>query len=305
MVNSLAINIAGLKLKNPVLAASGTFGYGQEYKEFLDLNSLGAIVTKSITVEPCQGNPAPRICETTAGMLNAIGLQNEGLDDFIENRLPELQQSNAKIVASIAGHSREQYKELAKRLDKTDVDAIEINISCPNVEHKGKARLFAQDPDATREIVRTVKRQTSKPVIAKLSPNVTDITVMAQAAQKAGADALSLINTLIGMDIDIAGRRPRLGNITGGLSGPAIKPIALRMVWETYNAVTIPIIGIGGIVNAEDALAFFLCGATAVQIGTANFIDPCATTRIIDDLQDYMKKNNVKSLKTLIGKLRI
>jgi len=274
----------------------------------IDLNSLGAIVTKSITVEPCQGNPAPRICETTAGMLNAIGLQNEGLDDFIENRLPELQQSNAKIVASIAGHSREQYKELAKRLDKTDVDAIEINISCPNVEHKGKARLFAQDPDATREIVRTVKRQTSKPVIAKLSPNVTDITVitvMAQAAQKAGADALSLINTLIGMDIDIAGRRPRLGNITGGLSGPAIKPIALRMVWETYNAVTIPIIGIGGIVNAEDALAFFLCGATAVQIGTANFIDPCATTRIIDDLQDYMKKNNVKSLKTLIGKLRI
>jgi dihydroorotate dehydrogenase (NAD+) catalytic subunit len=304
MAERLSVNIGGLKLENPVLAASGTFGYGQEYKDFVRIERIGAIVTKSITLKPYQGNKPPRICETTSGMLNAIGLQNEGVDDFISNKLPPLRALGTKIIASIAGARQTDYRELAKRLDIAGIDAIEINISCPNVEHHAHARLFAQDAKDTMSIVKTVKRHTGKPVITKLSPNVTDITFIAQAAQKAGSDSLSLINTILGMDLDIVSRRPLLGNITGGLSGPAIKPIALRMVWDVYKAVTIPIIGMGGIMNAEDAVAFFLCGARAIQVGTANFIDPQATTNILDGLRAYMKKHNIKDINSIIGKIR-
>jgi dihydroorotate dehydrogenase (NAD+) catalytic subunit len=304
MVNRLKVNIGALTLENPVLAASGTFGYGQEYKEFIPISHIGAIVTKSITLQPCQGNYPPRIWETTSGMLNSIGLQNEGIDEFINYQLPALQASKTKIVASIAGTRKEEYKELAKRLDNTGVDAVEINISCPNVEHNGQARLFAQDEQATAAIVRAVRRQTAKPIITKLSPNVTDITLIAKAAQRAGTDALSLINTMIGMDVDIINKKPRLGNITGGLSGPAIKPIALRMVWDVHKAVTIPIIGIGGIMNTEDAIAFLLCGATAVQIGTANFIDPQSPVQIINGLREYVKNNNLSHINTLTGALQ-
>jgi dihydroorotate dehydrogenase (NAD+) catalytic subunit len=305
MVNRLKVNIGSLALENPVLVASGTFGYGQEYKEFIPISHIGGIVTKSITLQPCQGNCPPRIWETTSGMLNSIGLQNEGIDEFINYQLPALQASKTKIIASIAGTRKEEYKELAKRLDNTAVDAVEINISCPNVEHSGQARLFAQDEQATAAIVRAVRRQTGKPIITKLSPNVTDITLIAKAAQRAGTDALSLINTVIGMDVDIINKTPRLGNTTGGLSGPAIKPIALRMVWDVYKAVTIPIIGIGGIMDTEDAIAFLLCGAAAVQIGTANFIDPQASVQIINGLRAYVKNNNLTHINVLTGALQV
>jgi dihydroorotate dehydrogenase (NAD+) catalytic subunit len=305
MANRLEVDIGGLKLDNPVLAASGTFGYGQEYKELTPIHHIGAIVTKSITLHPHQGNCPPRIWETTSGMLNSIGLQNEGIDEFINYQLPVLQASNVKVIASIAGTRKEEYKELAKRLGRTGVDAIEINISCPNIEHSGQARLFAQDEHATAAIIRAVKRQTSKPIITKLSPNVTDITLIAKAAQRAGTDALSLINTVIGMDVDIVHKKPRLGSITGGLSGPAIKPIALRMVWDVYKAVKIPIIGIGGIMDTEDAIAFFLCGATAIQIGTANFVDPQTIAKIISGLREYVKSNRMGNINALTGALRL
>ena len=306
----LSVSIGRLKLKNPVMVASGTFGYGQEYKELIDPQRLGAVVTKSLTLEPFKGNLAPRIWETTAGMLNAIGLQNDGVDDFIKNKLLPLKDSGVTVIASIAGKSSQEYKELAKRLDKSAVDAIEINISCPNVKHQAaqhknqSTRLFAQDAKLTANIVRIVKRYTSKPVITKLSPNVTDITEIAKAAERAGSDAISLINTVFGMAVDIVSKRPRLGNTTGGLSGPAIKPIALYMVWQAYKSVKIPIIGIGGIMNAEDAIEFFLCGATAIQVGTANFVDPDTSTGIIEHIKIYLKNNNLQNVKDLIGKLK-
>jgi len=301
----LSISIGKLKLKNPVMVASGTFGYGQEYEDLLPLNKIGAIVTKSISLEPYEGNRPPRICETTAGMLNSIGLQNEGIDNFISTKLPILRKIPTATVVSIAGRRKEEFKELAKRLDKTDVDAIEVNISCPNVEHKHTKRLFSQDPKATAEIVRAVRRNTKKPIIVKLSPNVTDIVEIAEAAQRAQADALSLINTVIGMRVDIAAKRPYLANVTGGLSGPAIKPIALRMVWEVFNSVKIPIIGMGGIMNKEDAIEFFFCGACAVQVGTATFVNPTAPADIADGLKDYIKKNRLTGIKDIIGKLQI
>jgi len=304
-LSGLAVKIGHLKLKNPVMAASGTFGYGQEYKELVKIDDLGAIVTKSITLKPLKGNAPPRIWESTAGMLNAIGLQNDGIEDFLINKLPFLKDLGARIVVSIAGRHKQEYKELAKRLDDAPIDAIEINISCPNVEHHGSARLFAQDAKETGAIVRAVKRATKKIVITKLSPNVTDITEIAKSAQGAGTDAISLINTLIGMDVDITTQRPRLGNVTGGLSGPAIKPVALRMTWEAYQAVKIPIIGIGGIMSTEDALAFFLCGASAIQVGTANFVNPQTITDIIDGMNSYLKKNRLKSIQELTGRLKI
>ena len=305
MGKELEVNIGGLKLKNPVIAASGTFGYEQEYQSLISARDLGAVVTKSITLKPYDGNPPPRIWETTAGMLNSIGLQNEGVEDFISDKLPALKANNLKVVVSIAGKRQQDYRELAKLLDRTAADAIEVNISCPNVERKGSARLFAQDPADTVSIIRSVKRQTTKPVIVKLSPNVTDITLIARAAERAGADALSLINTLIGMDVDIMSKQPRLGNITGGLSGPAIKPIALRMVWDVYRCVKIPIIGIGGIMDTEDAIAFLLCGASAVQIGTANFVDPQTAINIIAGLKAYLKNQNLKTITKLVGSLKI
>ena len=300
----LSVSIGKLKLHNPVMVASGTFGYGKEYKPLTTLSSIGAIITKSITLEPYAGNASPRIWETTAGMLNAIGLQNDGVDDFIENKLPELLECGTHIIVSIAGKTKKEYAALAKKLNKTQVDAIEINISCPNIEHGVGKQLFAQDPQATAEIVRQVRKNTKKPIITKLSPNVTDITEIAKAAEKAGADAVSLINTLIGMEVDILSQRPRLGNITGGLSGPAIKPIALRMVWEVYKSVKVPVIGMGGIMNTEDAIEFLLCGATAIQVGTANFVNPKTANEIVSGLQLYMKKNNIKSIKDLKGKLK-
>lgn len=304
-LSGLAIKIGHLRFINPVMAASGTFGYGQEYKELVKIDDLGAIVTKSITLKPSKGNLPPRIWESTAGMLNAIGLQNDGIEDFLVNKLPFLKDLSTRIIVSIAAKHKHEYKKLAERLNSASVDAIEINISCPNVEHRGKARLFAQDAKETAGIVRAVRKATKKIVITKLSPNVTDIAEIAKAAEGAGTDAISLINTLIGMDVDIATQRPRLGNVTGGLSGPAIKPVALHMTWEAYQAVKIPIIGIGGIMSTEDALAFFLCGASAIQVGTANFVNPHAITDIIDGISNYLKKNKLKSIQELTGRLKI
>ncbi len=303
-VSGIGIKIGRLKLDNPVMAASGTFGYGKEYQDLVQPSDLGAIITKSITLKPSNGNVPPRIWESTAGMLNSIGLQNDGIEDFVDTKLDYLKGAGTKIIVSIAGKRKNEYAELAKRLDLPTVDATEVNISCPNVEHHGRTRLFAQDAKETGAIVRAVRRATRKTIIAKLSPNVTDIAEIARAAEDAGADAISLINTLIGMDVDIATQRPRLGNVTGGLSGPAIKPVALCMTWQAYKAVKIPIIGMGGIMNAEDALAFFLCGASAIQVGTANFVNPQAMPSIIDGIKRYLKRNKLKSIRELTGKLK-
>ena len=302
----LSVNIGALKLKNPIMVASGTFGYGKEYEGLANLDDIGAIITKSITLNPREGNKPPRIWETTAGMLNAIGLQNDGVEDFIRNKIPYLKDLGVPIIVSIAGTTKQEYRELAKALDKTSVAAIEVNISCPNIEHKSKGtKLFSQDAKETASIIRLVKRNTKKPIIAKLSPNVADITEIAKAAQAAGADSISLVNTLLGMAVDINTSSPRLGNVTGGLSGPCIKPIALRMVWEVYNSVKIPIIGIGGIMNAQDAIEFILCGAVAIQLGTANFVNPKATTEVLLGLEKYIAKNKIKTIKDLVGTLKI
>ena len=302
----LSVNIGGLKLKNPIMVASGTFGYGKEYEGLANLNDIGAIITKSITLNPREGNKPPRIWETTAGMLNAIGLQNDGVEDFIRNKIPYLKDLGVPIIVSIAGTTKQEYRELAKALDKTSVAAIEVNISCPNIEHKSKgAKLFSQDAKETASIIRLVKRNTKKPIIAKLSPNVADITEIAKAAQAAGADSLSLVNTLLGMAVDINTSTPRLGNVTGGLSGPCIKPIALRMVWEVYNSVKIPIVGIGGIMNAQDVIEFILCGASAIQLGTVNFVNPKATTEVLLGLEKYIAKNKIAHIKDIVGTLKI
>jgi len=302
----LSVNIGGLKLKNPIMVASGTFGYGKEYEGLANLNDIGAIITKSITLNPREGNKPPRIWETTAGMLNAIGLQNDGVEDFIRNKIPYLKDLGAPIIVSIAGTTKQEYRELAKALDKTSVAGIEVNISCPNIEHKSKdAKLFSQDAKETASIIRLVKRNTKKPIIVKLSPNVADITVIAKAAERAGADSLSLVNTLLGMAVDINTSTPRLGNVTGGLSGPCIKPIALRMVWEVYNSVKIPIIGIGGIMNAQDAIEFMISGAVAIQLGTANFINPKVSTEVLVGLEKYITKNKIAHIKDIVGTLKI
>ena len=296
------VNIAGVELKNPVMTASGTFGSGAEYGEMVDLNRLGAVVTKGVANVPWPGNPTPRIAEVYGGMLNAIGLQNPGIDVFVERDIPFLKQYDTKIVVNVCGRTTEDYVEGVERLGDTDVDLLEINISCPNVKEGGIA--FGQDPKAVEAITREVKRRAKQPVIMKLSPNVTDITVMAKAAEAGGADALSLINTLTGMKIDIHRRTFALANKTGGLSGPAVKPVAVRMVYQTANAVKIPIIGMGGISTAEDAIEFLLAGATAVSVGTANFFNPYATVEIVQGIEDYMKRYGVDDVNQLIGAVR-
>lgn len=279
----LEVEIAGLKLKNPVMVASGTFGYGEEAADFVDLNQLGALVTKTITLEPREGNPPPRVVETPSGMLNSIGLQNKGIDDFIQNRLPFLEQFNTPVIANIAGDSAGEYVELAKRLNgQPTVKGLELNISCPNVHKGGMA--YGVDPKLTAELVKKVRRATKLPLIVKLTPNVTDITVIAKAAEKAGADALSLINTVLGMSIDLKTGKSRLGRPFGGLSGPAIRPIAVRMVYQCAQVVKIPLIGIGGIMTTDDALEFLFAGAKAVQVGTGNFVDPRIPLRIAAEL---------------------
>ncbi len=300
----MRVEIAGLKLKNPVMTASGTFGYGEEYANYVDLNRLGGIVVKGLSLKPRLGNPPPRIMETAGGMLNAVGLQNVGVDVFIEEKLPFLRKYNVAVVANIYGESTLEYAQVARKLSQAQgVHALEVNVSCPNVKKGGLS--FGSDPKAAAEVTRRVKAQTQLPVIVKLTPNVTDITLVAQAVEKAGADAVSLINTITGMSINLQTRTPHLKNITGGLSGPAIKPVALRMVWQVAKSVSIPVIGMGGIMTAEDALEFMIAGATAVQIGTANFINPCATIEIIDGMRSYLNNNKIKNIKDIVGTLRI
>lgn len=300
---NLSVNIGNIKLKNPVMTASGTFGYGEEYSEFVDLNRLGAVVVKGLSLTPREGNPPPRIIETPAGMLNAIGLQNIGIEVFIKDKLPFLRQFHTPVIANFFGDTVEEYSEAAKRLsDIEDIHGLEMNISCPN-KHAGWI-IFGTDPRVTFEVVGAVRRATHLPLIVKLSPNVTDIALMAKVAEDAGADAVSMINTITGMSIDIKTRRPRLANMTGGLSGPAIKPIAVRMVYEAYRAVKIPIIGMGGIMKAEDAIEFMLAGATAVAVGTANFVNPTVTIDIIHGIESFMKENSIVDVKELIGALR-
>ena len=297
---NLAVKIGNLELKNPVMGASGTFGFGKEYEDFLDVNEIGAIVTKGVTPKPRAGNPGVRIAETPAGMLNCIGLENPGVDAFICDILPKIKKYNTAVIVNISASTVEEYAEMAWRLDIDGVDAVEVNISCPNVKEGGI--VFGTDPKAAAAVTRAVKTHTSKTVIVKLSPNVTDITVMAKAVEEAGADAISMINTLTGMVIDINTRKPLLGNITGGLSGPAVKPVAVRMVWQVAKAVKIPIIGMGGITCAEDAIEFMLAGATAVAVGAYNFVDPSALKVVADGgIADYMKKHNIEDVNELVG----
>ncbi len=298
----LSVEIAGIKRRNPVMTASGTFGYGEEYSRYVNLESIGGIVTKGLSLKPRAGNPMPRIVETAGGMLNAIGLQNVGIDAFIEEKLPFLRNVNTPVIVNFFGNTEDEYAEMAERLDGIpEVAGLEMNISCPNVKHGGIA--FGVDPEAAFGVVKAVRESTIKPVIVKLSPNVTDIVEMAQACAEAEADALSLINTLTGMAIDLQKRRPVLANVTGGFSGPALKPIALRMVWQVARAVGIPVIGIGGITNATDALEFLLAGAVAVQIGTANFITPGIAEKIAADMERYLVENRISDVKELIGAL--
>lgn len=294
-----SVNLAGVTLKNPVLTASGTFGSGMEYSEFVDLNRLGGVVTKGVAVTPWEGNPTPRVAETTGGMLNAIGLQNPGLDVFLQRDMPFLQKFDTRIVVNVCGHSEEEYVEAVARLADSPADFLEINISCPNVKEGGIA--FGTNAAKIEEITRAVKRVAKQPVIMKLSPNVTDITEMAVAAQNGGADAVSLINTITGMKIDINRRTFALANKTGGLSGPAIKPVAVRMVYQVAQKVSIPILGMGGIACAEDAIEFLMAGATAVSVGTANFHNPRVTEEIVAGIESYMTRNRVEDINELIG----
>jgi dihydroorotate dehydrogenase (NAD+) catalytic subunit len=300
---NLSVNIGRLKLKNPLMVSSGTFGYGEEFKDFIELRELGAIVTKTITLNPRPGNPAPRTCETPAGMLNSIGLENPGLEVFIQEKLPGLMKIGVPIIISIASEKNpEEFVTLAKLLNKIKgIQAIELNISCPNIKSAG---LISQDPKATYNLVRQVRKAANKTLITKLSPNVTDITEIALAAQRAGSDAVSLINTLTGMSIDTDKREPKIACVTGGLSGPAIRPVAVRMVWEVYQKIKIPIIGMGGIIDILSALEFFIAGTTAIGIGTANFINPGISIEIIKGIKKYLMKNKLRDIKTLIGSLK-
>ncbi len=298
----LRVKIGPLELRNPVLTASGTFGYAKEFEPFVNLNQLGGIIVKGISLEPRPGNPPPRIVETACGMLNAIGLENVGVDRFIREKMPYLRTLTAPLFVNILGDSVEEYRELASRLDEVPgISGMEINISCPNVKHGGVA--FGASPEMAGAVTKAVRAATKLPLIVKLSPNVTDISLMAKAVEAEGADAVSLINTLIGMAINAETRRPRLANVIGGLSGPAVKPIALRMVWQTARAVSIPVIGIGGIGTAEDAVEFLLAGASAVQVGTANFYDPSAAEKIISGLEAYLQRHGEERISALIGAL--
>lgn len=294
-----SVNIAGVEFKNPVMEASGTFGSGMEYSEFVDLSKLGAVVTKGVANVPWPGNPTPRIAEVYGGMLNAIGLQNPGMDVFCERDIPFLKQFDTKIIVNVCGKTTEDYMSVVERLSNEPIDMMEINISCPNVKEGGIA--FGQDPKAVEAITREVKKYAKQPVIMKLSPNVTDITVMAKAAEAGGADALSLINTLTGMKIDIHRQKFAIANKTGGMSGPAVKPIAVRMVYQVANAVNLPIIGMGGIQNGEDAVEFLMAGATAVSVGTANFMNPTATIDTVKGIEKYMQQYGIDDVNQIIG----
>jgi dihydroorotate dehydrogenase (NAD+) catalytic subunit len=293
------VSIAGVELKNPITVASGTFGSGMEYDEFVDLNLLGAVTTKGVANIPWPGNPTPRVAETYGGMMNAIGLQNPGIDTFVKRDIPFLKEKDTKIIVNVCGKSTEDYLDVVERLGDEPVDLLEINVSCPNVKEGGIA--FGQDPKALYDITKAIKAKAKQPIIMKLSPNVTDITEMARAAEAAGSDALSLINTLTGMKIDIKRRAFAVANKTAGVSGPAIHPIAVRMVYQVANAVKLPIIGMGGVMNTEDALEMIMAGATAVAVGTANFHNPYATVEIIKGIEEYMQANGVDDINTLIG----
>ena len=299
-----AVDIGGIELKNPVMTASGTFGYGREFEQLVDLNRLGGIIVKGLSIEPTKGNPPPRIAETPCGMLNAIGLENIGFTAFVQEKLPFLKTIATPTFVNIYGKSVSEYAALAKKIDEVeDITGVEVNISCPNVKVGGVA--FGAYPDSASEVVRAVRKRTSKPLMVKLSPNVTDITEIASSVEAAGADSISLINTITGMAVDIETRRPKLANITGGLSGPAIKPIALRMVWQVAQTVNIPVIGIGGIMTAKDALEFLIAGAVAVQIGTVNFINPNAAIEIIDGIESYLLERKIDRLSDIIGSINI
>ncbi|MDP2941416.1 MAG: dihydroorotate dehydrogenase [Candidatus Omnitrophota bacterium] len=313
---NLAVKIGKLKLKNPVLVASGTFGYAEEFADFLGLKQLGAIVTKTITLSPRQGNVPPRTCETPAGMLNSIGLENPGVESFMREKLPSLVKIGVPLIVSIASEKDpDEFRALAKRLDKVrEVAAIELNISCPNIKLAGERvnglagstrTLISQDPDSTYEVVKAVRKVTSKTLITKLSPNVTDIGEIAQAAERAGADAIALINTITAMSIDVEARRSKLAMVTGGLSGPAIRPIALRMAWEASRKIKIPIIGMGGIMDTSSALEFFLAGASAIALGTVNFVNPRAAIQILGGIKEYLTRNKIEDIKDLIGSLKV
>lgn len=302
MKPAMSVEIGSLKLRNPVMTASGTFGYGEEFSQYVDLEKIGAFVTKGLSLKPRAGNPTPRIVETPGGMLNAIGLQNVGIDAFVQKKVPFLRSVNTPAIANFFGYTPDEYAELASRLDDIpEVAALEVNISCPNVKQGGI--VFGTDPGCAASVVAACRAATKKTLIVKLSPNVTDIVEMAQACEGAGADALSVINTLTGMAVDLERRRPVLANITGGLSGPAIKPIALRMVWQVARAVKVPVIGIGGIMSATDALEFILAGATAVQVGTASFVNPAAAQEIAEGMEQWLAERGIADIKSLIGAL--
>ena len=304
---NLKVEIAGIKLKNPVMTASGTFGYGEEYASFVDLNRLGAMILKGITLKPKAGNLPPRVIETPSGMLNSIGLQNVGVEVLIKEKLPYLKKFNTPVIINISGDTIEEYVELAQRLEEVSAEmgvaGLEVNISCPNVKKGGMA--WGTDAKATYKVVSSIRKTITLPLIVKLTPNVTDIKIIAQAAEEAGADALSLINTLVGMVVDIDSRRPKLANVSGGLSGPAVKPVALWLVWQVFQTVTIPVIGIGGIIKVEDALEFIIAGARAIEIGTANFVNPGVTIEIIEGIEKFLVENNIKDINELVGSMKI
>ncbi|MDQ7787584.1 MAG: dihydroorotate dehydrogenase [Thermodesulfovibrionales bacterium] len=304
MVMELGVALGKLQMKNPVMTASGTFGYGEEYADFVDLNALGAVVVKGISLKPMKGNPSPRICETSCGMLNAIGLQNIGVKKFLKEKLPYLRQFDTKIVVNVFGSTVQEYLRLSEMLDDAGVDGIELNVSCPNVKKGGI--VFGTDRKVLAKLVSTVRKAVKNAtVITKLSPNVPSIPEFSRTVEEAGSDVISLINTLPGMAIDIETRKPKLANITGGLSGPAIKPVAVRMVWEAARSVAVPVIGIGGIVKTEDAIEFMLAGASAIQVGTGNFINPRATEEIAQGIATYLEKKGIKNIKDLIGKMHV
>ncbi len=297
------INFAGIEMKNPVTVSSGTFGYGREYSQYIDLNKLGAIITKGTSLKPKSGNKSPRVCETASGMLNSIGLQNPGVEYFAQNDLPFLRKFDTAIIVNACGSTIDEYVELCKILNTLDIDGVELNLSCPNV--KSGCMAFGSSYEGVKEVTQKVRKVLDKPLIVKLTPNVTDIASIAKAVEDAGADGVSLINTLLGMKIDIEKRRPILANNTGGLSGPAVKPVAVRMVYQVSQAVKIPILGMGGIINGEDAIEFILAGAKAISIGTGNFISPDVSIKTIDEIENYMKKYNVEDINDLVGKVEM
>lgn len=301
---SLAVEVGRLKLKNPVIAASGTFGYGEEYAGLIPLKRLGALITKGLSLEPRRGNPPPRLAETPSGMLNAIGLENVGLEAFLREKVKFLRRAGCSVLVNFFGCSEEEYAEMARRLSEVEgIDGLEANISCPNVKSGGA--IFATEPKSVYQVVARIRQATSSFLMVKLSPNVADIGKIAAAAEEAGADAVSLINTLTGMAVDLRARTPVLANVTGGLSGPAVKPVGLRMVWQAARAVRIPVVGIGGITTAEDALEYLVAGAAAVQVGSAHFVDPRVSLKIVDGIQAYLQANNLPGVQSLIGTLKV